>query len=252
MECVLGFSIYVGSFKATLKSLASMDLLRVNLSAKQAVHQSLGLCLILPLLHTYPLVTASCQYHCYLLFSSKLQFQAHCCSPSNLSLGLCFTQVLPPAVAVGPGLQPPLMLLQLTLIWQVSTGLSCLELGWELLFQALSNVMSLSCRPDPCRELSTTEHDLPDVQCHRCCDRPGAEPKCHPCTVGIQSVRLWRQWRWQQCIPRRCHLRWLLLADRKHPMGFHWDCLGLSSAMDPQSLAGFLEQVSFCLLWLRK
>ena len=71
---------------------------------------------------------------------------------------------------------------------------------------ALSNVMGLSCRPDPCSERSTAEHDLPDVQCHRCRDRPGAEPKCHPCAVGIQSVRLWRQWRRQQRVPRRCHL----------------------------------------------
>lgn len=50
-----------------------------------------------------------------------------------MSLGLSFTQVLPPAVAVGPGLQPPLTLLQLTLTWQVSAGLSRLESGSELL-----------------------------------------------------------------------------------------------------------------------
>lgn len=52
-----------------------------------------------------------------------------------MSLGLSFTQVLPPAVAVGPGLQPPLTLLQLTLTWQVSAGLSCLKSGSELLLQ---------------------------------------------------------------------------------------------------------------------
>lgn len=71
---------------------------------------------------------------------------------------------------------------------------------------ALSNVMGLSCRPDPCGECSTAEHDVPDVQRHRRCDRPGAESKCHPCAVGIQSVRLWRQRRWQQRVPRKCHV----------------------------------------------
>lgn len=70
----------------------------------------------------------------------------------------------------------------------------------------LSNMMGLPCRPDPCSERSTAEHDFPDVQCHRCRDRTGTEPKCHPGSVGIQSVRLRRQRRRRQRVPCRCHL----------------------------------------------
>lgn len=47
----------------------------------------------------------------------------------SISFVSCFVQVLLPAVAVGPGLQPPLMLLQLTLTWQVSVGLFWLGIG---------------------------------------------------------------------------------------------------------------------------
>lgn len=54
-------------------------------------------------------------------------------------------------------------------------------------------------RLDASCQCSPTQHDLSDVQCHRCSHRPGPEPKHHPRTVGIQSVRL----RWQHGRRRR-------------------------------------------------
>lgn len=92
--------------------------------------------------------------------------------------------------------------------------------------------MCLPCRPDTCSECSTTEHDLPDVQCHCCCDRPGTEPKCHPSTVGLQPVRLRRQRRRQQRVPCKCHLNfcWLLAARN------HWEPEKSLIAWGPQVL----------------
>lgn len=61
-----------------------------------------------------------------------------------------------------------------------------------------------------------TQHDLSDVQCHRCSHRPGPEPKHHPCTVELQPVRL----RWQL---RRRRREFLCLSCICHTSAAHCD-----------------------------